>query len=273
MLFALLHVSLLAGASGALLRSQRGNASSHDGAKYAGKTPFCLANTGMKCAANSDCKEQVACSKDGKCTCASGCADTAGACKRAPAKWLDTELRIAASADTHQFLYMPMNGGGPPKLKEGYPSDHQPESLWHMLIQDDGKSMLLTTKQSKFLDDGFFLDLPPSPWPEDKFIPPVQAKPDSAGQAEWQMEQGPKENTRIRHVASDRYLMVQVFKKEKINIKHAVPVKEEKPILTTCAAAKCLAGATDFDIWPKTEHPVVKPKYEMPRAPWENAFL
>jgi len=165
---------------------------------------------------------------------------------------------------------MKQSGGGDPEFKVGYPANNEPEALWLFALQPDKKSLLLTTKQSRFLNDGFVMDLPPAPWAEDKLIAPVQAKLENAGQAEWQLEEGPKKNWRLRHVASDRYLMAAVFKPTAVNLKHAVPAKRKLPVLTTCAPSKCLAGEADFDIWPHTEHPFVAPKFNLPKAPWED---
>jgi hypothetical protein len=232
----------------------------------------CLVDTGMKCVAQGDCQHQaMGCSKDGRCLCLEGrCADATKTCRKEKSKWQETELRIAPAMAPKHFLTMKQNGGGPPDFKVGYPAANEPESLWLFMLQPDKKSMLLTTKQSRFLDDGFVLDLPPAPWDEDKEIQPIQAKLESAGQAEWQLEQGPKQNWRLRHVASDRYLIAKVFKPKAVNIKHAVPAKRKLPVLTTCAPAKCLAGEADLDIWPHTEHPFVQPKYNLPKAPWED---
>jgi len=234
--------------------------------------PVCLVDTGMKCAAQGDCQQQtMGCSKDGRCLCLDGrCADAGKRGRDEKSKWQDTELRIAPVLAPKYFVTMKQNGGGDPDFKVGYPAPNEPESLWLFMLQPDGKSMLLTTKQSRFLKDGFVLDLPPAPWAEDKLIPPIQAKLENAGQAEFVLEQGPKTNWRLRHVASDRYLMAAVFKPTAVNIKHAVPAKRKLPVLTTCAPAKCLAGEADWDIWPHTEHPFVQPKYKLPKAPWEG---
>lgn len=239
--------------------------------------PVCLVDTGLKCAAQGDCHieqwgyQTMGCSKDGRCLCLEGkCADASKACGDKKSKWQETELRIAPQMAPKFFMTMKQNGGGPPDFKEKYPQNNEPESLWLFMLQPDKKSMLLTTKQSRYLNDGFVLDLPPAPWEKDKLIAPIQAKLESAGQAEWQLEQGPKQNWRLRHVASDRYLMAQVFKSTSVNIKHAVPAKRKLPVLTTCAPQKCLSGEADFDIWPHTEHPFVQPKFNLPKAPWED---
>jgi len=233
---------------------------------------MCLVDTGMKCATQGDCQhDNMGCSKDGRCLCLNGgCAGASRTCVNEKSKWQETELRIAPALAPKHFVTMKQNGGGDPVFKVGYPAANEPEALWLMNLQPDKKSMLLTTKQSRFLDDGFVLDLPPAPWDPDAFIAPVQAKLKSGGQAEWQLEQAPKNNWRLRHVASDRYLIAQVFKPTAVNIKHAVPAKRKLPVLTTCAPQKCLAGEADFDIWPHTEHPLVPPKYKLPKAPWED---
>jgi len=233
---------------------------------------ICLADTGLKCAVQGDCQHQnMGCSKDGRCLCLNGgCADASKTCKDKKSKWQETELRIGAAMAPKHFITMKQNGGGDPIFKVGYPAGNDPESLWLFMLQPDKKSLLLTTKQSRFLDDGFVLDLPPAPWDQDKEIAPVQAKLESAGQAEWQLELAPKNNWRLRHVASDRYLTAKVFKPTSVNIKHAVPAKRKMPVLTTCAPSKCLAGEADFDIWPHTEHPFVQPKFTLPKAPWED---
>jgi hypothetical protein len=234
--------------------------------------PICLADTGLKCAAQGDCQQQsMGCSTDGRCLCLAGrCADVTKTCRDEKSKWQETEIRIAPAFAPKHFVKMVQNGGGPPEFKVGYPANNEPEALWLFALQPDKKSLLLTTKQSRFLDDGFVMDLPPAPWPKDQYVAPIQAKLESAGQAEWQLEQAPKNNWRLRHVASDRYLMAKVFKDTVVNIKHAVPQKKKQPVLTTCAPQKCLAGEADFDIWPHTEHPFVAPKYNLPKAPWED---
>lgn len=242
--------------------------------------PMCLADTGLKCATRDDCKQiqsgtqrfgyqTSGCSNDGRCLCLQGgCADATKSCGNKKSKWQETELKIAPVQAPNYFMMMKQSGGGAPELRVGHPAPNEPESLWLFLLQPDKKSMLLTTKQSRFLDDGFVLDLPPAPWDEDKEIAPIQAKLKSAGQAEWQIEQAPTQNWRLRHVASDRYLMVKVDKPIAVNKNHAVPQKRKMPKLTTCAPKKCTALEADFDLWPHTEHPFVKPKYNLPRAPW-----
>merc|ERR1719428_2086237 len=116
---------------------------------------------------------------------------------------------------------------GPPVIHNGYPSDSQNDAsgVWMMLLQNDNVSVLLTTKESRYSADGLFLSLPPGPLDDSEFIQPVQAKPTDAQQASWVMEPAPRKRHRLRHVASNRYLMVIENKLKTVNKDHAVPQK------------------------------------------------
>merc|ERR1719421_355287 len=198
------------------------------------------------------------------------CADAFGGCRSVYSRWQEDQLRIGTAAAPGVFITMPPKDGGPPKTQKGYPPENQPEAIWEMLLQSDNSSFLLATKQARYLADGFFLDLPPGPWAKDEFIQPVQSKPVSAKQAAWVIEPAPQHHQRLRHVASGRYLMIQLFKPTKVNTDHtAVPMKLPEPVVTTCSEKFCEPGAADMEIWPKTEHPTVAPQYAGPRAPWQ----
>jgi len=168
------------------------------------------------------------------------------------------------------FIAMPPKQG-PPVIHMGYPSDRDADGVWTMLLQNDNVSVLLTTKESRYSADGLFLSLPAGPLDETAFIQPVQSKPMDAQQAAWVMEPAPRKRHRLRHVASDRYLMVIENKIQGVNKKHAVSQKLPEPVVSTCAAKACLPGAADFDIWPKSEFNEVPQKFTLVRAPWEKS--
>lgn len=260
-------------AFGAAARSGLRRLATFEPGEKKSQNPICLTDTGMKCSSHGDCNKWVGCSKEGRCMCPHwGCSDVTGNCVPHWSYWQETELRFGPTAAQNWFMTMKAKGDGKPTLKKNYPEANEPEGIWLLLLQPDNKTVLITTKQSRYLADGYFLDLPESPWSADKFIKPIQSKLRSARQAEWVLEPcgGQLQNFRMRHVASDRYLMVNATKPTKVNKKHAVPAKLPEPILTTCEHTKCPVGMTDFEIWPRTEHPMVAPKYTFPPAPWDH---
>lgn len=235
--------------------------------------PICLTDTGISCSAGGGCKQHVACNANSRCICSkTACADSSGNCRSIWSRWQADNLRFGSALMPNKaYIRMPPKKG-PPIIRNGYPSDSQNDAdgVWEMLLQNDNVSVLLTTKESRYSADGLFLTLPTGPFDDTMFIQPIQSKPLDAQQASWVIEPAPRRRNRLRHVASDRYLMVIENKKQAVNKDHAVPQKLPEPVVTTCAAKQCIPGAADFDIWPKTEVPVVPQKFKISKAPWEG---
>jgi len=234
--------------------------------------PICLTDTGVSCAGDGSCGQYVPCNAGGRCVCPkTACADSLGNCRSVWSRWQDIDIRFGSALMPGKgFISMPSKQG-PPVIRIGYPSDRDTDGVWLMLLQNDNVSVLLTTKESRFSADGLFLSLPPGPLDDDIFIQPVQSKPTDAKQAAWVIEPSPSRTRhRLRHVASDRYLMVIENKMKGVHKDHAVPQKLPEPIVSTCTAKTCLPGSADLDIWPKSEVPEVFPKFTLAAAPWER---
>lgn len=232
--------------------------------------PVCLTDTGISCAGGGSCNQYVACNANSRCVCPkTACADSLGNCRSIWSRWQESDVRIGSALMPGKgFIAMPPKQG-PPVIHYGYPNDREGNGVWLMLLQNDNVSVLLTTKESRYSADGLFLSLPPGDLDDGEFIQPIQAKPLDAQQASWVMEPAPRKRHRLRHVASNRYLMVIENKISGVNKDHAVTQKLPQPIVSTCAAKMCVGGSADLDIWPKSEVPEVPPKFALAKAPWE----
>lgn len=243
---------LVAGAAGAMLRK------APEYPPKDGQNPICLSDTGKSCAGG--CSAGSTC-QDGKCICASkGCSDASGTCREAWNRWLEVEHRMAPIRTPNWFMAMEPEGKSAPKLKKGYPADTEPTGIWLFIEENDNKTMLIATKQDRYVTGLHFLDLPSPPWNATGFEAPIQRKILHAGQAEWVFEEAldykeRKGAKRIKHVASGRYLCVRNYKQVAVN-KNIVPgsTKELVPELTSCAPATCEEHSNVFNIWPQNEH-------------------
>lgn len=233
--------------------------------------PVCLTDTGISCAGGSSCNQFVACNAHSRCVCSkTSCADSSGNCRSIWSRWQDFDVRFGSALMPGKgFIAMPPKQG-PPVIHNGYPTDREAEGVWQMLLQNDNVSVLLTTKESRFSADGLFLSVPEGSFDDHDFIQPVQVKPLDAQQASWVIEPAPRKRHRLRHVASNRYLMVIENKLKAVNKQHAVAQKLSPPTVSTCTAKMCIGGSADLDIWPKSEFPEVLPKFTLAKAPWEG---
>lgn len=219
------------------------------------QNPICLTNTGLKC---GGCKEWSECASDGKsCMCPHwGCSDHAGNCRPIWSHWLEVEHRIAPARKANWFMAMEPKNQSNPLLQQTWPGDDMPTGIWLFLVQNDNTTVLIATKQGRYLTDLHFLDLPNPPWDQKKLIAPIQRTLDRAGQAEWQIEQAGMGQKRFLHVASGRYLSVDNFRKTVVNRKITPLPKEQVPVLSSCAPENCPEFSTEFQVWPQTEHPL-----------------
>jgi len=235
-----------------------------------GQNPICLIKTQKAC--GGGCGAFGSC-VGGKCACLGGgtadgqkkagegkwgCSDAAGVCRPHWARWLEVEHRMAPVRTPNWYMEMQPKEAGKPTLAQGFPKDDHPTGIWLFLEENNNKSVLIATKQGRYLSDLEFLDLPSAPWNATGYEDPIQRKIESAGQAEWVFQDAEnyqsKGAKRIKHLASGRYLCVKNYKQELVNTKLVPSPKGLIPELSSCAAKICEPHSTEFHIWPQNEH-------------------
>lgn len=137
------------------------------------------------------------------------CSDAEGVCRKQNAKRLSYRMRIAPAGLTSSFLraeVFAVNASAEPALRlvDGWRWERE-DATWQVVVSPDNTSVFLSTVAS-WPEDMEHRDSPVRVLDLDKHGIPKMSPLETAGQAEWRLEEAGQGQVRMRHVHQGRYL-------------------------------------------------------------------